>query len=167
MLAFPPGIDETGKKEIGFRADSIYRLLLAGEDFGKLAAAFSNDYISAANSGIMPDIGVGQYDQVFENELWALPKDGAISKPFYTSHGWHIVKRISLKPVITDPDDKANQQDLQQKISADGRWKMSRDFIYDRVIKKAGYKNIPIKMKYSGPSATVCWKTSAWVLAAI
>jgi peptidyl-prolyl cis-trans isomerase SurA len=145
LLAFPPGIDEAGKKEIASRADSIYRLLLAGDDFGKLAATFSNDYISAVNSGTMPDIGVGQYDQAFENELWALPKDGATSHPFTTSHGWHIVKRISLKPVITDPNDKANQQDLQQKISADGRWKMSRDFIYDRVIKKAGYKKYPYK----------------------
>ena len=65
LLAFPPGIDEAGKKQIATRADSIYKRLIAGEDFGKLAAQFSNDYISAVNSGIMPDIAVGQYDPAF------------------------------------------------------------------------------------------------------
>lgn len=150
LLAIPPGTDSTTKKEIAARADSLYQRIMAGEKFEKLVAAFSNDYISAASGGTMPDIGVGQYDPVFENVLWALPKDGAVSKPFYTSHGWHIVKRISLKPVITDPNNKTNQQDLQQKIMADSRWKSSRDFIYDRVIKKAGLK------KYSYNNA-VLW----------
>ena len=99
LLAFPPEADDATKKQLQIRADSLYKRIIAGEDFAKLAAEFSNDYVSAASGGNLPDIEVGQYEPAFENVLWSLPKNGAVSKPFYTSHGWHIVKRISIKPV--------------------------------------------------------------------
>jgi peptidyl-prolyl cis-trans isomerase SurA len=143
LLAIPPGTDDAEKKSIANRADSLYKRIMAGENFNRLASSFSNDYISAAAGGMMPDIGVGQYESTFENVLWSLTKDDAVSKPFLTSHGWHIVKRISLKPVITDPNDKSNMQDLQQRIMTDARWNSSRDFIYKQVIAKAGYKKYP------------------------
>lgn len=136
MLSIPPDADAASKKELASLADSIYKRLLAGDDFSKMATQFSNDYISAATGGNIPDISVGQYDPAFENALWLLPKDNAISKPFLTSHGWHIIKRISRKPVITDPGNKLYQQELQQKIKSDNRWKGSNDFIYDRIAKK-------------------------------
>ena len=143
LLAIPPGANEAAKKKLATLADSLYKRIMAGDNFNRLAAAFSNDYITAANGGTMPDISVGQYDAAFENILWALPKDGAVSKPFLTSHGWHIVKRNSLKPVVPDRNNKTNQQELQTKIMADARWKSSRDFIYNKVIQKAGFKKYP------------------------
>lgn len=139
LLAFPPGIDEAGKKRIAKLADSLYQSIKAGDDFAKLAATFSNDYISAASDGNIPDISVGQFDPSFEQTIWAL-KDGAISKPFVTAHGYHIVKRIAAKPVITNAADKANTEALQQKIMSDDRWKTAKDFIYELVKNKAGIK---------------------------
>jgi peptidyl-prolyl cis-trans isomerase SurA len=153
LLAFPPDADDAAKKKISLLADSIYRRIMAGGDFASLATKFSNDYISAATGGNVPDIAVGQYDAAFEKMLWGLPKDGAVSKPFLTAHGYHIVKRISVKPVITDPDDKTNMDDLQQKITYDDRWKTAKDFIYDRVKVKAGYQ----KSNYSD---AVLWALS-------
>ncbi|MBL7729831.1 MAG: peptidyl-prolyl cis-trans isomerase [Chitinophagaceae bacterium] len=143
LLAIPPNADEATRKEIAARADSLYKRILAGDNFNRLANTFSNDYVTAVNNGIMPDIGVGQYDPAFETALWALAKDNAVSKPFLTPHGWHIVKRISRKPVVTDANDKENMQDLQQRIMTDGRWKISRDFIYKKVKDKAGFTQYP------------------------
>ncbi|MFI5130693.1 MAG: peptidylprolyl isomerase [Chitinophagales bacterium] len=140
LFAFPPGSDEATKKRAAALADSIYRRIIAGGDFGKLATTFSNDYISAATGGNIPDISVGQYEPAFEKMLWSLPKDGAVSKPFLTSHGYHIVKRVSVKPVITNPNDKVNMDDLKQRIMNDDRWKTAKDFVYDRVQKKAGFQ---------------------------
>lgn len=141
LLAFPPGSDEASKKRAAFLADSLYKRIAAGEDFGKLASSFSNDYISAANNGVIPnDIAVGQYDADFEKQAWLLTKDGAFSKPFVTSHGYHIIKRISAKPIVTNSNDKANMDELKQKVLLDDRWKTAKDFIYDRVNKKAGVK---------------------------
>lgn len=153
LLAFPPGADEATKKRTGLLADSLYKRVMAGDEFGSLATRFSNDYISAATGGNVPDIGVGQYDPDFEKMLWSLSKDEEVSKPFLTSHGYHIVKRISAKRVVTDPDDKAAMDELQQKIMYDDRWKTARDFIYDRVKKKPGFQ----KSNYSD---AVLWALS-------
>src|SRR4029078_6017729 len=72
LLAFPPGADEATKKRQATIADSLYRRIMAGDDFGKLATTFSNDYISAATGGNLPDISVGQYDPAFEKMVWSL-----------------------------------------------------------------------------------------------
>lgn len=143
LLALPPDSDEMTKKQLAARADSLYKRILAGDDFGKLASEFSNDYISAASSGNMPAFGVGKYDPVFENAVWALPKDGAVTKPFLTSHGWHIVKRNGIVPVITDPKNKANLQELKQQIVADGRWKQAQAALYKFIISKTGFEELP------------------------
>jgi peptidyl-prolyl cis-trans isomerase SurA len=143
LLVSPPNAADAIKQRNAALADSLYKRIVAGDNFNRLASAFSNDYISAVNGGIMPDIGVGQYDPVFEKALWSLTKDGAVSKPFLTSHGWHIVKRISVKPVVSDATNRSYQQELQAKIMADPRWKTSRDFIYRKVSEKAGLKKHP------------------------
>ncbi len=139
LLAFPPGVDEQGRKKIAGLADSLYQRIQAGDDFGKLAAAFSNDYISAAVDGNVPEIHVGQFDPIFEKTAWAL-KDGTVGKPFATSHGYHIVKKISATPVVTNSTDRANNNELQRKVQTDDRWKTSKDFIYTAVKNKAGFK---------------------------
>jgi len=135
LLAFPPGMRETAKKSLQQLADSLYRRIQAGDSFAKLASSFSNDYVSAASDGNMPEISVGEYDPSFEKAIWSL-KDGSISKPFETDYGYHIVKRISARPVVTSAADKANTEVLQQKIMADDRWKTARNFIYERVKNK-------------------------------
>lgn len=140
LLAFPPDATDKVKQQIATLADSLYKRLQAGDAFATLATTFSNDYISAASGGLMSELSVGQYDPLFEKNLWALAKDGAISKPFQTSHGWHILKRESVKPPVTDPANKDNLQELQQRIIADSRWKASKEHIYKQVKDKAGVK---------------------------
>lgn len=143
LLAFPPGTTEAGKKEQARLADSLYKQILKGADFGQLASRYSNDIISASNQGNIPEVAVGQYEPEFEKMVWALPKDGAVSKPFLSSHGYHIVKRISVIPIVTNPADKANMTALEQKVKTDDRWKTAKDFIYDQVKNKAGVNRLP------------------------
>ena len=140
LLAFPPSADDAAKKSIGHVADSLYTQIMKGGDFGFLASNFSNDVVSASSQGNIPDVAVGQYDPAFEKIVWSLPKDGAVSKPVLTSHGYHIVKRVSQIPVITNAADKTNTTTLEQKVKGDDRWKTARDFIYVQVAKKAGIK---------------------------
>ena len=153
LLAFPPGAGEAGKKQVAALADSLYRRIQAGDDFGKLATAFSTDYISAASNGLLPDVAVGQFEPAFEKTIWALPADNAVSRPFLTSYGYHIVKRVALKPVVTNPADKTNQDELKQKVQADDRWKTARDFIYARMRSKGDFRQIPY-------NETELWKLS-------
>ncbi|MBS1758875.1 MAG: peptidylprolyl isomerase [Bacteroidetes bacterium] len=143
LFAFPPGADDVAKKKIKQTADSVYKRIIAGESFSRMATTFSNDYISAAAGGEMPDISVGQYDPIFEKQVWALTKDGAVSKPFLTNYGWHIVKRVSIKPIITDINHKVNYDVLKQHVMADSRWKASNDFIFKQLQAKSAYKKYP------------------------
>lgn len=140
LLAFPPETTQSNREKIARLADSLYQRINKGDDFGKLAAAFSNDYISAARDGNTPDVSVGQYEPAFEKTVWSLPKDGAVSKPFTTTHGYHIVKRIGWVPVVSNPADKENNQALEMKVKSDDRWKTAKDFIYARVETKPGFQ---------------------------
>jgi peptidyl-prolyl cis-trans isomerase SurA len=137
LLAFPPGIDELSKKLIEQKADSLYRRIMAGEDFDALAKSYSNDYVTAITGGSMPDFGVGHYDPEFEKYVWALTRNGEVTKPFQTSHGYHIVKRISRIPVVSDPNNKEYASELRQRINSDRRWQASREVIYAKVVKEA------------------------------
>ncbi len=144
LLAFPPQADEATKKQIAHLADSLYQRVLAGDDFSQLAKAFSNDYTTAVNGGTIPDFPVGRYEPAFENKVWALQKDGDVSKPFVTSHGYHIVKRLSVVPAITDPNDKNNMEEIRETAMNDSRWQIPKEVVYDHVIKAAGFKQFPV-----------------------
>ncbi|HEY0356189.1 MAG TPA: peptidylprolyl isomerase, partial [Flavisolibacter sp.] len=125
LLAFPPGADEPTRQEIRKRADSIYNRLKSGDDFGMLATLFSNDVISAAANGQMQEFGIGQYDPQFENLVFNLQKDGEMTQPFLSAHGYHIVKRNSRKPAQSKLDEEL-KQDLQMRVEQSDRMAIVR-----------------------------------------
>ncbi len=141
LLAFPPGIDDAGKAAIKKKADSLYAHLLAGDDFGRLATAYSNDVVSSASNGQMSEFGVGEYDPLFESAVFALTKDGSTTKPFTTSHGYHIVKRLKAAPVATKLD-AATIEVLQRKIEGNDRIATTKNILAQKVVKQAGYKRL-------------------------
>ena len=139
LLAFPPGANDAYKNKTAKLADSLYERLMKGDDLAKLASQFSNDYISAASKGTIPDFGVGQYDPEFEKVAFSL-KNGQISKPFLTSHGYHIIKRIGSVPVIADPKNKANMEELKSKLNSSDRMQAAKNGVIEKALKQ-----IPVK----------------------
>ncbi|MCF0188683.1 MAG: peptidylprolyl isomerase [Bacteroidaceae bacterium] len=87
--------EEVAKAKV--RIDSIYDAFKAGADFAELARKHSEDG-SASNGGNLGTFGPGQMIQPFEDIAYGLA-DGAVSEPFKTSFGWHIVKTIEHKPL--------------------------------------------------------------------
>jgi peptidyl-prolyl cis-trans isomerase SurA len=87
LIAIPTDAANSYKTEAKKLVDSLYNRLQKGDEFGKLATAFSNDIFSSSANGQMQDMEVGQYDPVFESAAFALTINRAISKPFLTSHG--------------------------------------------------------------------------------
>ena len=51
LLAIPPGADAEEKKQLAKKADSIYKRLVAGDNFSHMANQFSNDFMTASNGG--------------------------------------------------------------------------------------------------------------------
>lgn len=143
LIAFPPDASPAQKNAGKKLADSLYSRLLKGDDFGKLATSFSNDYISASANGVIPEFGVGQYDPAFENVAYSL-KDGAFSKPFETAHGYHIVKRLSVAPVSTKKD-AATIQSLKEKIETNDRLAITKEVLVQKVLKDAPFQKLPFQ----------------------
>jgi peptidyl-prolyl cis-trans isomerase SurA len=142
LLAVPPTSSEADKTKLKKTADSLYARLQAGDDFGKLAAAFSNDVVSAASAGQMTEFGVGEYDPLFETAVINLPKDGAISRPFLTTHGYHIVKRIKVLPVAAKLDEETKEA-LRKRIEQSDRAGLVKAALAQKVLKNTGYQRLP------------------------
>ena len=143
LLAVPPGSDDAAKKKIAAKADSLYNRLQKGDDFGKLAGLFSNDVVSSASNGQVPEFGLGTYDPAFEAVAFSLSADGAISKPFLTAHGYHIIKRMSLMP----PSALKNKKSLdiiRSLVEKDGRINAAKEKLYNKVITKAGFRQFNV-----------------------
>ncbi|HVZ97439.1 MAG TPA: peptidylprolyl isomerase [Chitinophagaceae bacterium] len=120
-------------------ADSIYAALKGGADFGELAKQYSNDRRTYMNKGIMPEFGVSQYDGEFEQEAFALQHDGDISRPFQTTFGFHILKRISRSP-IPEARTEAYMASLKQQVTDDSRMSLAKDKFLQKVLTGTGFK---------------------------
>ncbi|MBC2845911.1 peptidylprolyl isomerase [Winogradskyella flava] len=104
------------------RINDIYKKMQQGESFESLAKQFSDDKSSAAKGGQLAPFKSGQLSSTkFEDEAFTLKNDGDISEPFKTEYGWHIVKRISLKPIQPLEDLKPS---LESRVKRDSRSKL-------------------------------------------
>ncbi len=90
-----PEIDAAYKSTI----DSIYNLLINGADFATLAKKHSGDSNSSNNGGEMAPFSLNEIIPEFAFPAFNLKENGEISKPIRTPFGWHIIKRIDLKPI--------------------------------------------------------------------
>src|SRR6187402_1688904 len=143
LIAVPPGSDSTAKKKLAALADSIYTRLQKGDDFGKLATAFSNDVVSSASNGSMPEFGLGTFDPAFEAAAFSLIKNGAVSKPFLTDHGYHIIKRTSLTPPLVVKNKKSLDM-IRTLVEKDGRVNVAKDKLYNKILAQTGYKQFNV-----------------------
>ncbi len=132
LKLFPRGNNVDNSPEQKVAIDSIYNLLLNGADFDELAKAESEDPGSARNGGRLPSFGAGRMVPEFEEVSFALA-DGEMSKPFATSYGWHIVKRLEGKGIASLDDCKA---DLTRAINGDERGAMPVKSCLERLKKQ-------------------------------
>lgn len=78
--------------------DSLYQIIKADPSkFEELAKKFSQDG-SASKGGELGWFGRGMTVAEFENMAYSLP-NGAISEPFKSDFGWHIIKKIDSRGV--------------------------------------------------------------------
>ncbi|WP_299101153.1 peptidylprolyl isomerase [uncultured Winogradskyella sp.] len=116
------------------RINTIYKKLNQGESFEALAKQFSEDKSSAKNGGKITPFKSGQLSSIkFEDEAFGLMNDGDISKPFKTDYGWHIVKRLELKPIPPFEDVKAS---FVQRVKRDSRSKLINEAMVAKLKRK-------------------------------
>jgi len=143
LIAFPPDADAKAKAQGKKLADSLYNALLKGADFSKLATRFSNDPVSSQAEGQLLPVAVGEYDAVFENAVFALSKNGAITKPFLTAHGYHIVKRLARLPVNVADTSATAVQTLREKVEGSDRMESTQAALAQRILHDAHFTKKP------------------------
>jgi peptidyl-prolyl cis-trans isomerase SurA len=143
LLAFPPDATDASRAEVQKKADSIYNLLIKGEDFNQLVTLYSNDNTTSMNNGELPEFGVGKYETIFENAAFSIPKDGALAKPFTTAHGYHIVKRLEKIMPLTDRKDVTAMKLLRQQVVDDSRVEKARSIMLNKILAQANFKRVP------------------------
>jgi len=115
--------------------DSLYMVLQKGGNFEDLAGKFSEDKGSADKAGYIGFFGINRFDKSFEDAAFALTKDGEISKPVETTAGWHLIKRISARPIT---DYESSKKRLEARIKKDGRYEQSRKALVEKIKKQCG-----------------------------
>ncbi|MEY4703655.1 MAG: hypothetical protein RIR96_1552 [Bacteroidota bacterium] len=140
LITFPSESDESIKIESKKKADSVYQLLTQGADFSELARLCSDDKLTYLNGGELPEFGTGKYDRFFEAQVLNLKKDGDLTRPFQTSFGFHILKRISQTPTPVSKTDESLQYELKQKLQQDERINISKNTFAKQVMDKLAMK---------------------------
>jgi peptidyl-prolyl cis-trans isomerase SurA len=129
------------------KINEIAGLLDKGDDFAATSKQYSDDKGSATKGGELPMFGTGKMVPEFEDASFNLAKDGDYSKPFQTSYGWHIVKRLELKPI---PGFEEAEGKLKSKIARDSRSKLTKTSFVSKLkkdynfvaVSKIGLKNV-------------------------
>jgi peptidyl-prolyl cis-trans isomerase SurA len=128
--------EANGEANAETKIREIHTKILNGENFEELAAKFSEDGSSAKKGGELPAFGAGKMVTEFEDASFALKSDGEISKPFKTSYGWHIVKRIGYKPI---PKYEEVEKELKSKVSRDARAEKTKASFVTKLKKDYNY----------------------------
>lgn len=126
------------KAEVERRIREIHAQLKEGKiSFADAALRYSEDDGTSSRGGELPQFSTGKMVEEFEDAAFGIPEDGAISEPFQTAFGWHIVKRLSYEPPPTFDQAKA---DLRNRISRDSRAEITRRAFLDRLKRDYGFK---------------------------
>jgi peptidyl-prolyl cis-trans isomerase SurA len=96
---------EQGQRNVEEKADMLFRRLMAGEDFARLAQQYSDD----PSGKVGGDLGFVKKDLLGKEfvEVLSQMKVGEISRPFWTDRGMHIIK-------LEDKVDTSNPAELRE-----------------------------------------------------
>jgi len=132
--------------------DSIYTLLKNGGDFEKLAGQLSQHQQTATKGGYIGFVSTNSpVEESFKDQVFTLKSDKEFTKPFKSSVGWHIVRRISKKPAEAPEIAKRRLQTKIQNSSKGKAGKFSRQELAKQAMitnikKEASFKeNLTIK----------------------
>lgn len=105
--------EEAARREI----DELRARIVGGEDFAKLARENSDDTFSRNRGGRLEWFAADAFGPAVAQQMQALA-DGALSAPFRSEAGWHIIRRVATRQQdVTDANrrDRARQMIGERK----------------------------------------------------
>ena len=128
--------DNSDDASVKARIDALYKSILGGEKFEDVARKSSEDKQTAERGGFIGTMAINQFDKNFEEAAYGLKADGDISAPVRTKIGWHIIRRVRLRPMLAFD---ASKKKLETQIAKDERISDARKTMVARIKKEAGY----------------------------
>jgi peptidyl-prolyl cis-trans isomerase SurA len=128
-----PELEQFQKSKI----DSLYSLILNGEDFQNICSSNSDDLNSKDNGGLLAPFSIGSWaERNFEKVAFGL-NIGEVSEPVKSSIGWHLIKKVKNYPL--ESFDKL-VENIRRKVTTDSRGEF---------LEKKGYANYRNKLAVS------------------
>ena len=119
------------------KINEIYQKALEGKQtFQELCALYSEDVTTKNKGGELPWFGTNKMVSEFEEASYALKADGDVSRPFKTSYGWHIVKRLAYKPLASF---ESMSKDIKAKVSKDARAEKTKNSFLSKIGKEYNF----------------------------
>lgn len=116
MKKAPKNATPEQKQKAKTEINEIYKLVAGGADFAEMAKTKSDDKKSAVKGGEMPWFAAGRIIPEFSNAAFALENIGDISEPIQTDFGFHIIKKLGVRPVPSFDKSKTN---IESRIKKD------------------------------------------------
>jgi peptidyl-prolyl cis-trans isomerase SurA len=132
------------KEDAKHLIDDIRLQIISGKSFGELARTYSEDPVSASDGG---DLGwsnqgdfVPEFDTVMQDS-----EIGEISKPFYSTYGWHILEVTDRREHNVGKEYQLNQARaiLQQEQFENEIQLWLREIRQDAFVEIKGKENTP------------------------
>ncbi len=135
-----PGNDEIAEAKA--KIDEVYKKLQAGEKFEALVQQYSEDASSLTANGELPAFSMTnmRLPEPFKAAAFGLLNDGDYTRPVQTAAGFHIIKRVSLKPLAPLKDMRNT---ILNKISRDSRQYRNTLAVYNKASKYYKVKEFP------------------------
>jgi peptidyl-prolyl cis-trans isomerase SurA len=161
QILFRKGKDEAANAHIKARADSVYAALTAGKStWDESCSRFSDDKTTSTKGGYLGFFGINRYQRNFEDAAFGIVKDGDVSMPIETSIGWHIIKRISRRPIQSLD---IMRRPLSERIKRDARSELAKQSMIQRIKKESLYKDFPAVLdRWAAKQVDTVFLTYRW-----
>lgn len=124
------------------RADSLCGALRSNPAaWDEVCSKFSEDKQTAPKGGYIGFFGINRYQRAFEDASFSLEKDGDIYPSIVeTSIGYHIIKRMSRRPVLPFETMK---KALNDRVKRDSRSEIARQSMISRIQRDGSFQQFP------------------------
>jgi len=121
------------------KINEVYKKLQSGEKFVSLVQQYSEDASSVLKNGELPLFSMTsvRYPENLKNTAFSLLKDGDYSSPIQTANGFHILQRVSLKPIDSLSKIRGS---ILNKISRDSRQYRNTLAVYEKAKRMYKFK---------------------------
>lgn len=127
LIEAGPDADEAAREAALAEARDLLEQLRAGADFAELAREHSDDPGSASKDGDLGRIEPGVMVEPFEEALFALEEEGALTEPVRTRFGYHIIKLTGYQPGAVKP-----LEEVREQLEEEERTRQAESLFLDR-----------------------------------